>query len=363
MTNFHNARSRTRRFFFMTTFGFAMLGLVASGCNSARQSFSNGATPSGATPSGAKPQATPNLVNSVEPKTETGRAALGLRTRATWMEFATQPRQLTANGLAIWLINIWQKGKSATKARHRNADFKVARDKLIHVIAVSKDLSYFHLFHPDHKGNGHFIIEQTLPRAGDYKIFADYTPLNGQREVARRDFTVLNDATQNAPTNKPINTKFVADKFVGGFASQRVVSAPIGETSTRSGETYNVKLAASKLVAGRNSTLKFSVADAANKPLRDLQPYLGAIGNAVVLSVDLQIFVRVAAEGNGATVLDSVANLPNESLDDPRRGGPDVVFGAIFPTPGLYKIWAQFRHNNRIVTAPFVVNVVADESR
>jgi hypothetical protein len=33
------------------------------------------------------------------------------------------------------------------------------------------------------------------------------------------------------------------------------------------------------------------------------------------------------------------------------------MFHTNFPTAGMYKVWGQFRHNNKIITAPFVLNV------
>jgi len=41
----------------------------------------------------------------------------------------------------------------------------------------------------------------------------------------------------------------------------------------------------------------------------------------------------------------------------PQSGGPDVIFHTGFPKAGLYKMWEQFRHEGKIITAPFVLNV------
>ena len=34
----------------------------------------------------------------------------------------------------------------------------------------------------------------------------------------------------------------------------------------------------------------------------------------------------------------------------------DIVFHAVFPKPGLYKGFAQFKHNGKILTYPFVID-------
>ena len=38
-------------------------------------------------------------------------------------------------------------------------------------------------------------------------------------------------------------------------------------------------------------------------------------------------------------------------------GGPDLVFHALFPKPGNYRIWLQFQRNNVLSTIPFTVRV------
>jgi plastocyanin len=35
----------------------------------------------------------------------------------------------------------------------------------------------------------------------------------------------------------------------------------------------------------------------------------------------------------------------------------DVMIHTTFPTDGIYKAWGQFKHNNKIITAPFVLKV------
>ena len=41
----------------------------------------------------------------------------------------------------------------------------------------------------------------------------------------------------------------------------------------------------------------------------------------------------------------------------PQSGGPNVIFHSGFPKAGLYKMREQFRHEGKIITAPFVLNV------
>jgi len=47
-----------------------------------------------------------------------------------------------------------------------------------------------------------------------------------------------------------------------------------------------------------------------------------------------------------------------EGTDVTDGGGPDLVFHALFPKPGNYKIWLQFQRNNVLSTVPFTVRVL-----
>jgi hypothetical protein len=78
----------------------------------------------------------------------------------------------------------------------------------------------------------------------------------------------------------------------------------------------------------------------------DPQPFLGTLGHLVMISADRERFLHshplppVLADGQ----------VPDR--------GPDVVFSAQFPAPGLYKAWGQFQHRGHVITAPFVLDVL-----
>lgn len=307
---------------------------------------------------------TTNVAGTVDVarQTETppnARTKLGLHTRETWMEFITQPRQLQANSLSIWLVNVWQSGKTATRSRNRVKDFQMERNKLMHLFVVSQDLSYFGRVHPDHKGNGHFMIEQTLPRAGAFKLFADYAPVDGLREVAQKTFVVGGAKSPRVP--------LVADKFSANgnekSATKRLVSeAEVNQDAVA--QVYNVRLTLPREVTtGRGIEMRFRVMNGQGGGVSDLEPYLGAFGQAVVVSGDGQIFLDVRRADETSTRLSYANEVAPDDAADTRRGGPEVVFRATFPAPGLYKIWAQFRHQNRVITAPFVLNVSPENAR
>jgi hypothetical protein len=68
------------------------------------------------------------------------------------------------------------------------------------------------------------------------------------------------------------------------------------------------------------------------------------MGHCVIISQDTQTYLHCHPE-------QLLAPTPTA------RGGPDVPFHTIFPHPGLYKIWGQFKRQNKVVIADFTIKV------
>ena len=62
--------------------------------------------------------------------------------------------------------------------------------KKIHLLIVSKDLSYFAHEHPVEKEEGYYVLSHTFPTGGEYVLFADYTPIGGHEKVKRHHIMV-----------------------------------------------------------------------------------------------------------------------------------------------------------------------------
>ena len=100
-----------------------------------------------------------------------------------------------------------------------------------------------------------------------------------------------------------------------------------------------VTLSIDHLMANMELNLNFNITDAQTKqPVTDLQPYLGAVGHVVILTQDAENYLHVHPT-------------------DEKASGPDAKFMTTFPHSGVYKIWGQFKQNNKVFTVPFVVKV------
>jgi hypothetical protein len=192
--------------------------------------------------------------------------------------------------------------------------FDINHEKLLHLIVISKDLSYFNHIHPEYKGHGLFEVVNSFPAGGDYLLIADFQPSGGDAMTKMKWVQVDGKRTQPVPVI-PDST---LDKTVDG---------------------KRVMLSIDQMAANQPLTLKFSIRDQKNNhPITDLQPYLGSIGHVVILSEDGKQYLHVHAdEGQGT--------------------GPDATFETEFPKSGIYKIWAQFQRENQVFTVAYVVRV------
>ena len=262
-----------------------------------------------------------------------------------------------------------QAGKSATmtlqivdKASGKPVnDYEVVHDKKLHFIVVSNDLKFFNHIHPRFVGNGKFQIKTTLPRAGSYRLYADYKPRGEEGEVALQQITVGGAKLSTS------STRLVADTPRGSWFVKNVASHDEGVEPTANAARYQVALMPmpSRIEAGKDVMLHFQVRDANGKPLSKLEPYLGAQGHCVILSSDPKTYLHThpmdASHDMGAMKMDEGATKMSEKnhANETAKTGADVMFHTNFPSAGLYKVWGQFKHNGKIISAPFVVNVSA----
>ena len=205
--------------------------------------------------------------------------------------------------------------------------FAIIHDKLFHLFVVSQDLTEFQHIHPQLEPDGSFTIETILPRPGQYKVFSDLYPVDGIPQVLQRNLATAG---------------YTSDLF----ASQARLAPDQSLTKTIDGLNIELKLEPAQIIAGKPATLKYHLTDArSGEPIKDLAPYLGALGHTLILSEDQSDYVHSHPE-----------ELVPESTDKEKmRGGPDVTFGALLPRPGVYRIWTQFLRGETLTTVSFTV--------
>jgi hypothetical protein len=196
----------------------------------------------------------------------------------------------------------------------RVTDLEITHEKLLHLIVVSADLSFFTHEHPMRQPDGRLAVELTLPRPGEYRAFADLKPKGGEPVVVSAPLVVPGPPAP-AVALSPVALPAVARD--GGYELELRPDAP--------------------LTAGRDAMLSFAIRDASG-PVTDLRPYLGARGHCVIISADRAHYLHShPLDGDGAT----------------------VAFHTAFPTAGRYKIWVELRPRGEPLRVAFTVDVAA----
>ncbi len=277
-----------------------------------------------------------------------------VHTHTTRLRVTSAPAAIEAGKSATLTLQIVDNADSAPIN-----DYEVVHDEKLHLILVSNDLSWFSHLHPKFIGDGKFNITTTFPSGGNFRLYADYKPQGEEGEVALHEFHVKGaDALPTEP-------KLVADKIQKMWMVKPTRSALEGQAPAANAPSYQVALMPmpEKIVAGEDVMLHFQVRDTNGKPLQKLQPYLGAMGHCVILDADPKTYLHSHPMDSAATTTGDEKHAHGD--DHAHAGstpGADVMFHSNFPHAGLYKVWGQFKHDDKIITAPFVVQVAAAKS-
>jgi hypothetical protein len=196
--------------------------------------------------------------------------------------------------------------------------FERVHDKLFHLFVVSRDLEYFAHLHPALRRDGSLGVDVNVPRAGPYELIGDFLPEGGAPQLVQR--AVVTAGYTGALNATPAVLPDLTDKTDGNV---------------------RVHLTPPDPRARREQLLTFELHDpATGTPITDIEPYLGANGHLLILSAD---FGAVFHSHPVAEV--SSAH------------GPTVVFQALFPKAGIYRLWAQFQRAGRVATVSFTVGI------
>jgi hypothetical protein len=182
-------------------------------------------------------------------------------------------------------------------------DFDVEHTKRMHLIVVRRDMTGFQHLHPTQGPDGTWSVPTTLPDAGSYRVFADFS-------VSDKPHTLADDITVD-----------------GTVRSHQL---PIA-TDSVDVDGLRVSLTEGASRAGSESQLAFTVTRN-GKPVA-VEDYLGAKGHLVALRQGDLAFLHVHPDENS------------------------LKFMAEFPTAGRYRLFLQFQTEGRVHTAAFTQEV------
>ena len=256
-------------------------------------------------------------------------------------EFKAEPTEIKAGEPAALVFTV--KDAQGNTVR----DLPEVHEKPMHLLVVSKDLNEFYHVHPEPQADGTYRVSHTFPAGGDYKLYADYTPQGSKQIVDQIPFTVVGN-------------------------TRRAVALKEDTSNTKTVDGLRVTMQPDKpLRAGEELMLNFAVADEdSKKPVTDLQPYLGALAHFVIISEDGQEFLHahpmekteMSAEHGGMNHDATPHSHPTGAkTNDTKASASEVSAHTTFPKAGLYKVWAQFQRNDRVITVPYTVRVGVGE--
>jgi hypothetical protein len=182
-------------------------------------------------------------------------------------------------------------------------DFDLEHTKRMHLIVVRRDLTGFQHLHPTLRADGTWTTPLTLPEAGTYRVFADFS-------------------VDNQPTT------LADDLQVDGNVHSRQLAAAAKSATT---DGFRIRLVDGSVRADQESGLTFTVTrDGRPVPLQD---YLGAKGHLVALREGDLAFLHVHPDENS------------------------LRFESTFPNAGNYRLFLQFKVAGRVHTAAFTLEV------
>jgi hypothetical protein len=207
--------------------------------------------------------------------------------------------------------------------------FEVVHEKRYHLFVLSQDMEFFQHIHPEQQPDGTWEVDIAFPRPGYYQVLSDFLPDNGASQFIARPLVVAGYSGDLMAARAHLQPDTVMTKTVDDI-------------------TATVSYDPSIFWAEFYGHLSFKLTDSrTGHPITDLQTYLGAFGHAFIMSEDTTDYVHAHP----------VDPLPADADLAALRGGPNVTFEGLLPTPGLYRAWVQFQRNNRVYTFTYTFTV------
>lgn len=207
------------------------------------------------------------------------------------------------------------------------ADLLVVHTQKLHLLVIDPTLTDYQHLHPSPgKKPGEWLVELTPRRAGQYRVFADFTPAATARGLyASTDLEVKTSAS--LAETVPISSMTTENGSV-----------------LRDGYHFNLQAREKPMRVGKVLDLTFSVTrdDGAAVPL---QPIMGAFAHLVAFD---------EARGGFAHLHPNEIDLAQK----PDALRPTLTFKVTIPKAGRYVVWAQVNLNGQEMAVPFWFEVL-----
>lgn len=217
----------------------------------------------------------------------------------------------------------------------------VDMEKYVHLVIISKDQSTFAHIHaketPEEIQHSTFSFDYTFPKAGEYMVSVDYA--HGVT-LASKQFIVQ----------------------VEGVATQNVQVIEYPSKGVFDG--YEVSLAHALPVVGEVETLRYVVTKD-GKEVTNLEQYLSAAMHISVVKNDFSAFMHLHGEIHASGTPSVPSTVRNGKIvhsmaammNVPLQFGPNIEAHTIFPSPGVYTVWGEFKVGGKVIPTAFTLRV------
>jgi hypothetical protein len=214
-------------------------------------------------------------------------------------------------------------------------EFELAHERLLHLVMTSEDLSWFEHQHPVRGDDGLFRLTWRFPRAGKYRMYADFTPADGDNQVVPLELVV------------------------GGGGARSVPLVPDQRLAREVGDLrFRLQVRNGPLRMERPALFTYTVTDRHGRRLADMQPFIGAMGHLLAINAEGDQVIHThslqAATAESGHAEPGALQVARSMVT---RSGPAFSFKLTLPSGGIYRTWAQFARRGRVYTVPFTFAV------
>src|SRR5918993_149612 len=189
-------------------------------------------------------------------------------------------------------------------------ELRETHEKMIHVIAVNEELTWFDHIHAEPDNTGAYKVRETFPAPGKYLVYADYKSSVGGPQTDKLQVNVLGNKNVSSQHQHQGKIKTETD----GYS----LSIPNGDN----------------LKTGSVSLPIILEKDGKKVERADIENYLGAVAHIILISQDDKDFVHIHPESSEISPIHAHADIGK---------------------PGLYRMWVQFQTNGKVHTADFTL--------
>lgn len=265
--------------------------------------------------------------------------------------------------------------------------------RTVHVLVAGEDLASLGHIHPDDFADlnatnepGVYRVQYTFPEAGKYIVGVNV--MNDDGELAQQFVVDVEGSPRmtsaNVSTNNTVCVKGLEEEDTDSYKQPIVLSDILIDCE----EGYEVMMTPSSknIHAGEEVRLSYHI-EKDGKAVTDLEPYLDSAIHLAVVPQSLDSLIHAhgdVAQAEDAEDDDHMTDDDHTSMDHDTHMddtmememsdehlhdvsssfGPDLLSESIvFPHAGTYRVFAQFKHNGLIITAPHIIKVVAGSAQ